>query len=362
MKSKILTFMAALTVTLSLSACGKEQKVAGELPDEPVEPVENTPGKVVVAYVTSWTSVLPNPDRITHINYAFGGVAKDFSTLEIDNLTRLESLVKLKSNSPKLKICLSVGGWGRGNFSEMAASDKYRKAFAEDCAKKVKSLNIDGIDIDWEFPTNSSAGISSSPDDKANFTLLMKDLRAALGKGKLLTLATVCSAQYIDFKGILPYIDFVNIMAYDMASAPYHNAPLYRKDADGKTSPYVGYMTVDESVEAHLNAGVPADMLVLGMPFYGHGNGKDYDGYVDYRDNKGPKASHQELWDEIARVPYYANARGELLLGFDNVRSIREKCNYIKEKGLKGGMYWDYGADNDAGDLSRAVASVLISK
>lgn len=151
-------------------------------------------------------------------------------------------------------------------------------------------------------------------------------------------------------------------MAYDMASAPYHNAPLYRTDANGKVSPYVGYMTVDESVEAHLKAGMPAEKLVLGMPFYGHGNGKDYDGYVDYRDNKGPKAGHQELWDEIAKVPYYANAQGKLLLGFDNVRSIREKCNYIKEKGLKGGMYWDYGADNDAGDLSKAVAFVLIGK
>lgn len=355
---KFLMIMAALTVTMSLTACGKEQKVK-EL--EELEQNETTQdSKVIVAYVTSWTTVMPNPDRITHINYAFGGVAKDFSTLEIDNVARLKSLVELKSKSPKLKICLSVGGWGRGNFSEMAASDKYRKAFAEDCARTVKSLNIDGIDIDWEFPTNSSAGISASPDDKANFTLLMKDLREALGQSKLLTLATVCSAQYIDFKGILPYIDFVNIMAYDMASAPYHNAPLYRADANGKVSGYVGYMTVDESVEAHLKAGVPADKLVLGMPFYGHGNGKDYNGYVDYRDNKGPKTGHQELWDEIAKVPYYANAKGELLLGFDNVRSIREKCNYIKEKGLKGGMYWDYGADNDAGDLSKAVAFVLL--
>lgn len=362
MKSRIMMLMAALAATLSLSACGKGQTELKELGELKDDQEETTSGNVVVAYVTSWTTVMPNPDRITHINYAFGGVAKDYCTLEIDNLSRLESLVKLKSKSPKLRICLSVGGWGRGNFSEMAASDKYRKAFAQDCAQKVKSLNIDGIDIDWEFPTSSSAGISSSPEDKANFTLLMRDLREALGKSRLLTLATVCSAQYIDFKGILPYIDFVNIMAYDMASAPYHNAPLYRADANGNTSKYVGYMTVDESVEAHLKAGMPAEKLVLGMPFYGHGNGKDYDGYVDYRDNKGPKAGHQELWDEIARVPYYANAQGELLMGFDNVRSIREKCNYIKEKGLKGGMYWDYGADNDAGDLSKAVASVLIAK
>ena len=89
---KFLMIMAALTVTMSLTACGKEQKVKELEELEQGEQNETTSSNVIVAYVTSWTTVVPNPDKITHINYAFGGVAKDFSTLEIDNVSRLEIL------------------------------------------------------------------------------------------------------------------------------------------------------------------------------------------------------------------------------------------------------------------------------
>jgi chitinase len=102
----------------------------------------------------------------------------------------------LKESAPSLKVCLSIGGWGSGNFSEMAADDALRKSFAADCARVVEAFNLDGIDIDWEYPTSNAAGISASPDDKDNFTLLMRDIREAIGKDKLLTLATVCSARY----------------------------------------------------------------------------------------------------------------------------------------------------------------------
>ena len=124
----------------------------------------------------------------------------------------------------------------------------------------MKEIDLYGIDIDWEYPTSSKANISATPDDTENFTLLMKDIRAAIGDRKELTLATVASAKYIDFKAILPFINFVNIMAYDMASAPKHHSALYR-------SANSGGITSDEAVTAHLKAGVPPSMLVVGMPF-----------------------------------------------------------------------------------------------
>lgn len=96
----------------------------------------------------------------------------------------------------------------------------------------------------------------------------MQDIRAAIGNEKELTLATVASARYIDFKAILPSVDFVNIMAYDMASAPKHHSALY-------PSGHSGDITSDGAVTAHLKAGVPPSKLVMGMPFYGRGG----DGY-----------------------------------------------------------------------------------
>lgn len=343
-------FLSLLSAMLALPACtGSEAR--------------QTADPVVVAYVTSWSDVMPDPARVTHVNYAFGHVSDSFDGLRIDNEARLRSIVALKDASPDIKVLLSVGGWGSGRFSEMAASDKYRAAFAAECARVVDEIGLDGIDIDWEYPTSSAADISSSPEDTDNFTLLMKEIRSAIGPGKLLTAATVCSAQYIDFPSILPFVDFINIMSYDMGWAPFHNAPLRHADPEGNISPIVAGWTVDKAVSAHLEAGIPKEKLVMGMPLYGRAApNSPYSGFSDYRDIRGPVEGHTEIWDEIARVPYYADETGRLVLGFDNIRSISEKCDYILENGLRGGMYWDYAGDNDAGDLTRTIASKILGR
>lgn len=317
---------------LALFACSKEKP------------------RVVVAYVTSWTKVIPEPSLMTHVNYAFGHVNDTFNGVRIDNPDRLRQMVELKKKNPSLHVLVSVGGWGSGRFSEMAADPANRKAFAQDCKRIVREYGLDGIDIDWEYPTSNTAGISSSPEDTKNFTLLMHDLRKALGRKRDLTLATVCSANYIDFPAILPYVNFVNVMAYDMASAPKHHAALHK-------SAISGWMTSSSAVEAHLKAGVPANRLVMGMPFYGRGT-KEYGGYTDYgRMKQSP--DFQECWDEEGCVPYLRNAAGNVVFGFDNPRSLKLKCEYILEQGLLGGMYWDYGGDNEQLDLSRTVWNTL---
>ena len=310
--------------------------------------------KVVVAYVTSWSEVMPDPQYMTHINYAFGHVNESFNGVKIDNEERLRQIVDLRKQKPELKVLLSIGGWGSGRFSEMAANDEYRRAFAADCDRVVKEFALDGIDIDWEYPTCSMANISSSPDDTENFTLLMQDIRAAIGNEKELTLATVASARYIDFKAILPSVDFVNIMAYDMASAPKHHSALY-------PSGHSGDITSDGAVTAHLKAGVPPSKLVMGMPFYGRG-GDGYPSFQDYNKVGNTDTQYTEKWDEVAQVPYLADKNDTLVFGFENPRSLAIKCQYILDKDLLGGMYWDYSGDNEQGDLRRTVAENLLGK
>ena len=310
--------------------------------------------KVVVAYVTSWSEVMPDPQYMTHINYAFGHVNESFNGVKIDNEERLRQIVDLRKQKPELKVLLSIGGWGSGRFSEMAANDEHRCAFAADCDRVVKEFALDGIDIDWEYPTSSMANISSSPDDTENFTLLMQDIRAAIGNEKELTLATVASARYIDFKAILPSVDFVNIMAYDMASAPKHHSALY-------PSGHSGDITSDGAVTAHLKAGVPPSKLVMGMPFYGRG-GDGYPSFQDYNKVGNTDTQYTEKWDEVAQVPYLADKNDTLVFGFENPRSLAIKCQYLLDKDLLGGMYWDYSGDNEQGDLRRTVAENLLGK
>lgn len=317
----------------------------------PSEVAEND--SVVVAYVTSWSDVIPDPFCMTHINYAFGHVNATFDGVRVDNPQRLKDMVALKNVNPDLKVMLSVGGWGSGRFSEMAMDRKLRRSFADDCLRVVKEFGLDGIDIDWEYPTSSAAGISYSPEDTGNFTMLMKDLRQVLGDGLLLTFASAASAEYVDFTAVEPYVDFVNIMAYDMATAPKHHSALYESEISGG-------MTSDKAARAHLAAGMPAHKLVLGMPFYGRGSGR----YADFNDFKDIKKDIEayEIWDEKAQVPYIADTDGTLIVGYDNPRSLKIKCGYIKANGLRGAMYWDYDGDDADGSLRKTVAREILGR
>ena len=171
----------------------------------------------------------------------------------------------------------------------------------------------------------------------------MRDLREALGKKLWLTLASVGSAQFIDFRSCQQYLDVVNVMAYDMGNAPKHHSALYR-------SKIVGWLCALDAVEAHRKAGVPDEKIVLGMPFYGRGKSGVY---MKYRDRD--KHTETEVWSNTSKASFLVDEDGELVIGFESPRSIAMKCAYIKEQGLRGAMYWEYADDNEQGDLQRAV-------
>lgn len=309
----------------------------------------SAPEKVVVAYVTSWSEPLPDPSLVTHVNYAFGGVNETFDGVQISNEPRFRQIADLKKEAGELKVLLSIGGWGSGRFSEMAANDSLRESFARDCARIVNDYGIDGIDIDWEYPGSSAAGISSSEADKENYTLLMKDIRSQIGEDKLLTLASAAWADFIDFRAIMPYVDFVNIMSYDMGYAPLHQAALYKSENTPD-------MTCDFAVKAHLAAGVPAGKLVMGLPFYGRGTTGD--GGKSYRNIEVPE-NHSVVWDSVAMVPFIADSTGTKIFCFDNPESLLAKCKYIDENGLLGAMYWEYSGDNDRKELASTVFNAI---
>lgn len=312
------------------------------------------PKHIVVAYVTIWTNEIPDPTQMTHINYAFGCVNETFNGVTVQKPERLKQLAELKKQNPKLHLLLSIGGWGTGRFNEMAADEQLRLAFAKDCKRVIEEYNLDGIDIDWEYPTQSGAGISASPDDTKNYTLMMRDIRKAIGKKKDLTLASCGSARYIPFPDILPYLDFVNIMAYDLGSGEKHHSALYPCSISGN-------YTADKAVKAHLDAGLPLNKLVLGMPFYSRGIGHEWIASNQFQSVK-EKEGLEEFWDTEGCVPYMKNKEGKIVMTYDNPLSISIKCKYIKKKGLLGGMYWHYGYDDEQHTLSRVVAHELLEK
>lgn len=373
MKRFILTLFSLLALPLIMLSCDKTENDStlppppdgketptptppGPTPPDPTPTPTPEPegGYIIVGYAYADSGPLPDPSLLTHINFSFAKINDDFETIYIrsSKQKRLKQIVGLKEQKPTLKVMLSVGGWGAGNFSEMAADETHRKNFCQSCLNAVNEYGLDGIDLDWEYPTSSSAGISSSPNDTRNFTLLLKDLREVLGPEKLITMASEASAHYVDWSSALEYLDFVNVMSYDMGRPPTHNAALY---SSSKTK-----MSCDEAVAKHFAKGVPYDKMTLGMAFFGR---------VDRNILQGDELDYNEIirltgynrnWDDQAKVPYLTDASGTMVLSYDDETSIGLKADYVKEKGLLGAMYWDIEADDAEWTLGKAVASRLL--
>ncbi len=366
---RVLLF-TALAAMLLLSACSEDGYDRGvwSKGDEKVELNPRVDGRVVVAYVTYYGRVTPDPDYFTNINYGFAelyvkdGVYEGFK-LQGDE-ARFRRIVDLKKKNSNLKISLSFthtvsnsDNAQGGGFSDLAKSEAYRKAFAEDCRSFCAKWGIDGIDIDWEFPGLSWSGHKCDPEvDVENFTLLMKQLRETLGQRYLLTYAGYVKdvqddgnggRRYIDVAAVDPYVDYVNIMTYDISCAPQHQSALRDPSC---------YWDCERAVNAYLNAGVPASKLVLGIPFYGRHSFDKAPTAINYRDIvKLDKKNYKiDNWDSKASVPY-VTYKGEYYCGYDNPRSISVKAAWALSLGMKGLMYWDYDGDDDAGTLRTAV-------
>ena len=100
---------------------------------------------------------------------------------------------------------------------------------------------------------------------------------------------------------------------------------------------------------------------MLGLSFYGRGDGKYFEEWTAYRDIT-PREGVVFHWDSIGCVPYAVDSVGNFILGFDNEKSLEIKCDYIKDLGLRGGMIWRMEYDTDSLELTRKVTKELLGR
>ncbi|MCK9626278.1 MAG: glycosyl hydrolase family 18 protein [Bacteroidales bacterium] len=372
MKNHLIT---ALILLFVFAGCNRNVDIEPEK-EKPYVPSERVAGRVAVAYVTYYGTQIPDPSVITHINYAFAElyvVDNVYQGFKLQgNQARFENVVNLKQNYPDLKILLSFShtvsnsdNKQGGGFSAMSKTEEGRKAFAEDCLEFIHEWNIDGIDIDWEFPGLSWSGHACDPAaDVQNHVLLMKQLRETLGSEYLLTYAGYImdkraistGYRYIDIAAVDPYVDFVNLMTYDMDEKPNHHSALRSASA---------YWDCQRAVNAYIAAGVATEKIVLGIPFYGRRSFSKSPTSVSYKNIlKLDKTIYKiDNWDGGASVPYVTTiADNSFYCGYDNSESIAIKGAWALNLGMKGLMYWEYDSDDASGTLRKAIWEAVMKK
>lgn len=298
--------------------------------------------KIRMSYVQSSFEDLPDPYLFTHLIYAFATFNDGNDGIIIENPEKLRAMSNLKEQNPELKIILGIGGSKREGFSEMCRSSKKRKAFVKNCSNIISEYNLDGIDLDWEFPGTEAGGHTANKKDSRNYGTLVKDLRKALGDDQWISFYSNNSGKWIDFGKMLPYVSCVNVSGYNLDTPKpdqilKHQSPLY-------PSKEWGSWCVQASVMRHIKLGVPPEKILLGIPFFGRGKAP-FRGYLECRDLDKYAEGKQLLWNNDAKAPYYTDSIGNLALGFDNEKSIEQKCEFIRELGLAGAFVWHYNAD-----------------
>jgi len=302
-----------LITIVMLSACAPVQAIPTEVEMPAATPV---PEFRIVGYATAAVIVdTVQFDRLTHINYAFLIPNEDGTFESLPNAWKLEQLVA-RAHQNGVQVLISVGGWGWDDqFEAMAASRERRGTFVGQLVAFVQQYDLDGADIDWEFP---------DPGESAqNFLALMTELRQAMPE-KLLTIAVVALGE--TGAGIpqesFALLDFVNLMAYD-GGGENHSSMAYARDA----------------LDYWLSRGLPPEKTVLGVPFYARPDGTPYYRLIQ----NDPAAAYLDSFD------YYGTQ-----LNYNGIPTMQAKTALALER-ASGIMIWTLEHDV-VGELSLLAA------
>jgi len=208
----------------------------------------------VIGYLPSWAGAVSDIQfsKLTNINYAFLIPNSDGSLQTIDNLSKMQSLVSA-AHAAGVKVQISVGGGGGGNgFSGIVANAANRTNFVNKMVSYCNTYNLDGVDIDWEYPNDGT--------EANNFVTMMQLLSTAMhNQGKLLSIAVIGYGGTSILNGVFPTVDYVGVMAYDENNFQHST-----------------YSLAVQCMNYWLGRGVPKAKCVLGVPFYAQPNSVPY--------------------------------------------------------------------------------------
>ncbi|KAJ2415386.1 hypothetical protein H4218_000912 [Coemansia sp. IMI 209128] len=348
-------------------------------------------GRVVLGYFPVQRVVGDIPwSSLTHANIAFAFASESGNITFEGNvvnstMTSDQNARAMIADGQKNGVKMLVAVGGQGNFSNHLAlalsTPSGQSTFVSNAMSFVKSYGLDGIDVDWEYPTNLQ--------DAENLLSTLQATRQALdssfGKGAKVLTITLYNHPYlgpgvpaVDYKPYADAVDYAFTMAYDYfgswadysaPNAPFIDVPFYPGSFRNTT-------------DAWLKAGWPANKLVAGLAYYGHSsvvtsdmstnttnqyvpifNHTSIDGPVSgiagtwtWRDLRDPangalsgprtaKSGWVRTWDAVTMTPWLYRKSDSLYIGYDDEDSLGVKIDYTLRKDLAGVMIWEIGYD-----------------
>ena len=322
----------------------------------------------VIGYYPGWsTNAYPcsriDYSQVTDIAHAFVWPLTN-GTLNVPPYYVYPELVEM-AHAHGVRMIVTVGGGSKSiYFPAMARNPEARAKFVRELTAFCVSNKYDGVDYDWESPTNAA--------ERADFTMLVQETRTALDAAKPnMTLSAAIRrtpkyGQWLDVDQLKKYFDWFGVMTYNFhtASAKHsgHCTPLFASpdDPDGPT------FCIDAAVKYYLDRGMPREKLFMGFLFHGYEYASTnmhaastgasdgmYSNVVHHLSNGWTR-----VWDSTCRVPYLVNPDHTHLITYDDPQSIQEKCDYAAKEHLSGAIIWALGQDSYPGSTNELLKIV----
>ncbi|RDC56907.1 chitinase [Pedobacter chinensis] len=337
---KKIYFLLSIIVLLGISSCKKTGVIEPPAPVNPVNPpkpyVPDNSFKVI-AYFPSYRDPNGVADAkykmITHLFYAFLNPNIDGSLATLEQPSRFTTVMQ-KARANGVKTGISVSGT-RSIFIEMAASASARKLFVKNVLSFARTNNLDGVDMDWEYPSTADGSAD-------NYVLLMKELSDSLHKYNKFLSAAITPGVYAGSirdglkTEVFPSVDFFNIMVYDGIG--------WDKD---EPIQHASYNMAVASLNYWIGTrGMPKERAVLGIPAYGKNSAN---ASKAYRDFVAANADITLDYATIDGIQYY----------FNGTLTTKKKAKLAKDV-ANGIMFWEfYHDDNGNKSIIRAANDEL---
>ena len=347
-----------------------------------------------------WTADMIRAEYLTDLMIAFALIdPADGTSIYIPEVRSGEfrlwdEVAALKGKYPHLKVNFSVGGGsaaGLAGFSKMSADPAMRAAFVANVCKWLEDYNLDGVDVDWEYPVGAPWDALRTPADRKNYIALLKDIRRAMDKlgektGKRYSLSSAVPAspwfvQANDCRAAAKIVDYLKLMCYDYygpwSGTTGHNASLYNNPMD----PAWGGWSTDQGLKVYYDDWIPMEKILLGVAFYGRGwqgvepgpdpqtpglfmpyqssspfNAEGALAYSQIKELLKPDSGFTRYWDNTGKAPWLYN--GDIMLSYTDAQLVNLITDFAKEKKVAGVFVWEYGHDIDA-DLLKVLYTTM---